>query len=77
MHYIHSSGVFEIVAKQYSVPVETIKEAIRSALLPINHFGIGSTNDPILKLLDNKRNITPKFFIEVISTYFRMKKEEG
>lgn len=68
-------GVYKSVAKQHEVPIETVKEAIRSALLPINRYGI-ETDDNILKLLDNKRNITPKFFLEVVTTYFRRIKQK-
>lgn len=68
-------NIFSIVATQHNVSELTVRNAIRSALNKINLSEISQTKNPLLKLLYTQKNITPKFFLEIINTYFRIKKK--
>lgn len=66
--------LFEIVANEYDTTIETIRDGIRSSLIPLNTYREFIDSHSILNLFNNYRNITPKYFIETVSTYFYMKK---
>ncbi len=67
--------LFEIVANEYDTTIETIRDGIRSSLIPLNTYREFIDSQSILKLFNNYRNITPKYFIETVSTYFHIKKQ--
>ena len=69
--------LFEIVAKEYDTTIEIIRDGIRSSLIPLNTYREFSNSHSILKLFNNYRNITPKYFIETVSTYFHLIKNKN
>lgn len=70
------NDICRIVALQCDTTPELIKEGLRCSLMPLNKYGINSTTDSILSLLNSNRNITPSFFLEVITTYLHRKKDK-
>ncbi len=67
--------VFDIVALKYHTNASTIKEGLRASLIRLNKYGITLKTNSILDLLDTPETITPRFFIEVVTTYLHDKKK--
>lgn len=61
--------IIKIVAYKFDVDEKTIKFAFRNALKPLNNYRFTMPNNSFLNLFDQMRNITPKYFLEVIVTY--------
>lgn len=68
--------ILNLIAYQYNVKPESVRESMRSTLERLNKNTITFTNNPLLKLLDTERNITPKYFLDIITTYFQIKKKK-
>lgn len=67
--------LFEKIAYTYNTSPASIRSCIRNALIPVN-MSRNSLNNPLINLFDNSRNITPKYFIDIVCTYFRIKKHK-
>ena len=67
--------LFEIIAYTYNTTPASVRSCIRNALVPVN-TSRNTLNNPLLDLFDNTRNITPKYFIDIVCTYFRIKKHK-
>lgn len=64
------NNVFEIVAKEFDKEPQTIREAFRKSLEPLNAYRISNSNNPLLKIFEDPTiNITPKYFLDVFVNY--------
>ena len=70
------NDICDVVALQLNTTAETIKEGLRSSLISLNKYGVSPTEDPLLSLLGFNRNITPRFFLEIITTYLHNQKNK-
>lgn len=70
-------NILNLIAYQYNVTTKTVREGIRSALIPLNNRITYNKSEPLLKIFDSSRNITPKYFLETIVTYLRFKKTKS
>lgn len=61
--------IIELIAYKFNVSKKTVKYAFRNALKPINNYRNTITNSSFIKLFDPMRNISPKYFLDVITTY--------
>lgn len=62
------NSIIELIAEIYSTTVDTVRDGMRSSLIPLNKY---QSSAPVFKLFDSTKTITPKYFLEVISTYLR------
>lgn len=61
--------IIKMVAYKFNVAEKNIKFAFRNALKPLNNYRFSMKNNTFIKLFDESRNITPKYFLEIIVTY--------
>lgn len=61
--------IIKLVAFKFNVNEKTVKFSFRNALKPLNNYRYSITESAFVNLFDNMRNITPKYFLEVITTY--------
>ena len=62
-------NIIKVVSCQFNVSEETIKYSFRNALRPINNYRSSIKGSSFINLFDEMRNITPKYFLDVITTY--------
>lgn len=62
------NDIIKLIAEIYCTTFDTIRDGMRSSLIPLNNSTPSAT---IFKLFDNTKTITPKYFLEVVSTYLR------
>jgi len=62
------NDIIKLVAEIYCTTFDTIRDGMRSSLIPLNNSTPSAT---IFKLFDSTKTITPKYFLEVVSTYLR------
>lgn len=81
IHYYYSSQsfnsldhLFSTVATEYNINSNEVREGIRCSLIPLNTYRNNIKENPILKLFDETRNITPKYFLDTFVTYLKIKK---
>ena len=70
-------GIYDFVATQYNVPTDSVKYAIRSALIPFNNWYQldKNNNNKLYSIFDRSRQtISPKYFVEAIVSYLHYKK---
>ena len=67
--------LFALIAYTYNTTPASIRSCIRNSLVPVN-MSRNTLNNPLLDLFDSTRNITPKYFIDIVCTYFRIKKHK-
>lgn len=68
--------VYKDIAKYYNTTEDKVRSNIANTLLTLNTEYIKDVKIPLLKLFDFRDNATPKHFIEILSTYFRHKKNK-
>lgn len=68
-------NVVKIISYKNNTDSKTIKFALRNSLKPLNNFRY-SVNHPIMALFDETRNITPKYFLEVLIIYLYKKNQK-
>lgn len=61
--------IIKLIAYKFNVNEKTVKFSFRNALKPINNYRENITQSAFINLFDSMRNITPKYFLEVITTY--------
>lgn len=61
--------IIKLIAYKFNVSEKTIKFSFRNALKPINNYRETIKQSTFINLFDPMRNITPKYFLEVITTY--------
>lgn len=66
--------IFKIVANEYDINNNEVRESIRSALVPLNTYR-DNIDHKIMKMFDKSRNITPKYFLDTFVTYLKLKKK--
>ena len=62
-------NVAKVISYQFDVPEDTVKYAFRNSLRPINTYRNSIKGSTLMNLFDETRNITPKYFLDVITTY--------
>lgn len=71
-YYPHLLGnlddIIKIIAYKFNVSEKTIRYSFRNALKPINNYR-KTIQSSFINLFDSMRNITPKYFLDVITTY--------
>ncbi len=71
-YYPHLLGnlddIIKIIAYKFNVSEKTIRYAFRNSLKPINNYR-NTIQSSFINLFDSMRNITPKYFLDVITTY--------
>ena len=65
-------SVFDLIAKTHNISNEAVRSSFRTALIPINRYR-EHIQYKFLKLFDDTRNITPKYFLEIITMYLQRK----
>lgn len=65
--------IITLVSMQHNTDANSVKGAIRTAVSKINSSDLSHIKNPMLKTLVIKKDITPKVFLEILTTYFRMK----
>ena len=70
------NDVFKVVALEYNTSESTIKEGLRASLIRLNKYGTVMKTNSILDLLNTSETITPRFFIEVVTTYLHDEKNK-
>lgn len=70
------NNILNLIAYQNNVTQENVRENMRCTLNRLKKNGISNTNNPLLKLLETQENVTPKFFIEIATTYFQIRKKK-
>ena len=68
--------VYKDVAKYFNTTEDKVRANIANTLLTLDTTCIENVKSPLLKLLNFKDNATPKHFIEILSMYFRHKKNK-
>ena len=68
--------VYKDIAQYYNTTEDKVRSNIANTLLTLNTEYIKDMKIPLLKLFNFKDNATPKHFIEILSTYFRHKKNK-
>ena len=63
--------------KHNGYSVEAIQSAFRGALEPVNYNRKKLENHPVIKLIDPTKNISPKVFLEAITEYLYIKKQDN
>ena len=63
--------------KHNGYSVEAIQSAFRGALAPVNYNRKKLENHPVIKLIDPTKNISPKVFLEAITEYLYIKKQDN
>ena len=61
--------IIKIIAYKFNVSEKTIRFSFRNALKPINNYRNTINQSSFINLFDPMRNITPKYFLDVITTY--------
>lgn len=61
--------IINLIAFKFNTNSKTVKAAFRNALRPINIYRKEITQSTFINLFDPFRNITPKYFLEVITMY--------
>ena len=61
--------IIKIISYKYNVSEKTIRFSFRNALKPINNYRSTITQSSFINLFDPMRNITPKYFLDIITTY--------
>ena len=71
-------GIYDFVATQYNVTTDSVKYAIRSALIPFNNsYQLNRNNNKLYTIFDRSRQtISPKHFLEAIVSYLHYKKNK-
>lgn len=69
--------VIKSIACQFEVPEDIIRYSFRNALRPVNNYRNGIKNSEIMNLFDESRNITPKYFLDIITTYLHKKNSKS
>jgi len=64
------NGIFEIVSKEYGVSFDSIRPAMRHALIPVNRFKSSHSPKGVFKLFEDEDAITPKNFIKNITIHY-------
>lgn len=70
------NDIYILISNEYNITPKEIKDAIRNSLVPLNNYRNSIKENSILKLFDETREITPKYFINVFVTYLRIKKNK-
>lgn len=65
--------IINIVAFKHNTDYKTVKGAIRTAVTKVNSSDLSHIKSPLLKMLEVRKDITPKNFLEILTTYFRIK----
>lgn len=65
--------IIRLIAYKFNEPEKTIKSAFRNSLKPINNYRNNITKSEFINLFDPMRNISPRYFLEVITTYLHKK----
>lgn len=68
--------VYKDVAKYFNTAEDKVRANIANTLLTLDTEYIKDTKNPLLKLFNFRYNATPKRFIEILSMYFRHKKNK-
>lgn len=63
-------GIYSFIEKECDVPYDSIRPAMRRALKTVNNLRNKSKNTGVFKLFENENCITPKNFIQIITTYY-------
>lgn len=67
-------NIYPIVATVHNKTIKQVRDGMRSALIPLNKYRTFSKSNSLLQLFDETRNITPKYFLEIIVTHLHCKK---
>lgn len=62
-------NIIKLVSCQFNVSEKIIKYSFRNALRPINNYRNSIKGSSFISLFDESRNITPKYFLDIITTY--------
>lgn len=69
-------NIFNVVAFEHNISTEQVREGLRSSLTPLNNSMPFYSSTSLFELFDDKRNITPKYFLEVFVTYLHILKNK-
>ena len=67
-------GIYSFIEEKCKVPYDSIRPAMRRALKPVNSLRNLSNNTGVFKLFENEDYITPKNFIQIITTHYLKQK---
>ena len=70
------NDVYAVIANEYNVNFIEVKNSVRNAFIPLNNNRNRMKESSILKLFDDTRDITPKYFLDTFVTYLRIKKNK-
>ena len=70
-------NITKSVACQFNVSNEIVKSSFRNALRPINMYRKSIKGSKFLSLFDETRNITPKYFLDIITTYLHTQNQKN
>lgn len=74
----HLDKVLNLVAYKHHIKPETVRSAIRTTLKPLNLYDYThSPNSLVSSLFDTTRNISPKYFLDVVVPYLRIKNQKN
>ena len=68
--------VYKEIANYYNTTPDKVRSNIANTLLSLDTKCLEKIKIPLLKLFYYKDNASPKQFIEILSTYFRHKKND-
>lgn len=66
--------IYSFVGKKFNISYDSVRPAMRRALKSVNDLRNKSKNTGVFKLFENEDNITPKNFIQIITTYYLTQK---
>lgn len=70
------NDIYTVISSEYNISPKEVKDAIRNSLVPLNTYRNSIKKNSILKLFDETRVITPKYFLDTFVTYLRIKKNK-
>lgn len=68
------NDIYILISSEYNITPKEVKYAIRNSLVSLNNYRNSIKGNSILKLFDETRDITPKYFLDIFVTYLRIKK---
>lgn len=70
------NDIYILISSEYNITPKEVKYAIRNSLVSLNNYRNSIKGNSILKLFDETRDITPKYFLDIFVTYLRIKKNK-
>ncbi len=61
--------IIKLIAYKFNISEKTVKFSFRNALKPINNYRETISQSSFINLFDPMRNISPKYFLEIITAY--------